>query len=64
MLENRCVVIVGLKVPWAERRSKQSVLKVINPEYSESNAKAEAPIYWPPNEKSLLIVKDPDAMKD
>ena len=41
-----------LRVPWTARRSNQSILKEINPEYSDSDAKAEAPIYWPPNEKS------------
>ena len=29
-----------------------------------TNAKAEAPILWPPNAKSWLIGKDPDAGKD
>ena len=28
------------------------------------NAEAEAPILWPPDGKSQLIVKDPDAGKD
>ena len=29
-----------------------------------SDAEAEAPILWPPNAKSQLIRKDPDAGKD
>ena len=29
-----------------------------------ADAKAEAPILWPPDEKSQLIGKDPDAGKD
>ena len=29
-----------------------------------TNAEAEAPIHWPPDEKSWLIRKDPDAGKD
>jgi len=29
-----------------------------------TDAKAEAPILWPPDEKSLLFHKDPDAGKD
>ena len=29
-----------------------------------TDAKAEAPILWPPDEKSWLIEKDPDAGKD
>ena len=39
----------------------------INPEYSfneRTDAEAEAPIVWPPDEKSQLIGKDPDAGKD
>ena len=61
-----------LKVPWTARRSNQSILKEINPEYSlEENqswtftdAEAEAPILWPPNAKNWLIGKDPYAGKD
>ena len=29
-----------------------------------TNAKVEAPIFWPPDVKSWLIGKDPDARKD
>ena len=29
-----------------------------------TDAEAETPILWPPDVKSLLIVKDPDAGKD
>ena len=29
-----------------------------------TNAEAEAPILWPPDEKRRVIVKDPDAGKD
>ena len=29
-----------------------------------TDAKAEAPILWPPNAKNCLIGKDPDAGKD
>ena len=39
-----------------------SILKEINPEYSL--AEAEALILWPPDAKSWLIEKDPDAGKD
>ena len=54
-----------LRVPWTRRRSNQPVLKEINPEYSlEGHAEAETPILWPPNAKSWLIRKDPDARKD
>ena len=50
-----------LRVPWTARRSNQSILKEINPEYS---LEGEAPILWPPDVKSRLIGKDPDARKD
>ena len=53
-----------LRVPWTERRSNQSILKEINPEYSLKGLNAEAPIPWPPDAKSRLIGKDPDAGKD
>ena len=39
-----------LRVPWTARRSNQSVLTEINPEYSD--VEAEAPILWPPDAKS------------
>ena len=53
-----------LRVPWTARRSNQSILKEINPEYSFGRTDAEAPILWPPNSNNLLIGKDPDAGKD
>ena len=31
---------------------------------TEADAEAEAPILWPPNSKSQLIGKDPDAGKE
>ena len=48
-----------LKVPWTARRSNQSILKEINPEYSLEGLmlEAEAPILWPPDKKSQLIGK-------
>ena len=46
-----------LESPWTARKSNQSILKEINPE-------TEAPILWPPDSKSQLIGKDPDAGKD
>ena len=48
-----------LRVPWTARRSNQSILKEITPEYS-----LEAPIPWTPDVKKQLIRKDPDAGKD
>ena len=54
-----------LKVPWTARRSNQSILKEISPEYSlEGLMETESPILWPPDAKSRLIRKDPDAGKD
>ena len=45
-------------------RSIQSILKEINSEYSNGRTDAEAPILWPPDVKSQLIGKDPDAGKN
>ena len=50
-----------LRVPWTARRSNQSILKEISPGCS---LEAETPILWPPNMKSWLIGKDPDAGRD
>ena len=42
-----------LENPWAARRSHQSILKEINPEYSgRTDAGAEAPLLWPPDAKN------------
>ena len=41
-----------LRVLWTARRSNQSTLKEINPEYAE----AETLILWPPDVKNKLIV--------
>ena len=40
-----------LRVPWTARRSNQSILKKISPWVftGRTDAKAEAPILWPPN---------------
>ena len=32
--------------------------------FGRTDAEAEAPILWPPDEKRRLIVKDPDAGRD
>ena len=55
-----------LRVPWTARRSNQSILKEISVEYSLKGheAEAETPILWPPDAKSWVIWKDPDAGKD
>ena len=36
-----------LSVPWTARRSNQSILKEINPEYSRIDAEAVTPTLWP-----------------
>ena len=55
-----------LRVPWTARRSNQSILKEISPEYSLEGLmlKLKLPILWPPDAKSWLIWKDLDAGKD
>ena len=55
-----------LRVPWITRRSNQSILKEISPEYSLKGLmlKLKLPILWPPDAKNSLIWKDPDAGKD
>ena len=54
-----------LSVPWTARRSNQSILK--NQPWiltARTDAEAETPIVWLPDEKNWLIGKDPDAGKD
>ena len=56
-----------LRVPWTARRSNQSILKEISPAWvfiGRTDVEAETPILWPPDAKSWLIWKDPDAGKD
>ena len=55
-----------LRVPWTARRSNQSILEGLNPEYSLEGlmAEAETPILWPPDVKNWLVGKYPDAGKD
>ena len=51
-----------LRVPWTARRSNQSILKDISPEFiGRTDVEAETPILWPPDAKNRLIGKDPDA---
>jgi len=53
------------RVRWTARSSNQSILKEINPDILWRIVfEAEAPILWPPDVKSWLIWKDPDAGKD
>ena len=64
MLLNYCVG-EDLRVPWTARRSNQSILKEISPEYSLEGLMLRLnPIIWPPDVKNWLIGKDPDAGKD
>ena len=56
-----------LRIPWTDCK----VIKPVNPKGNQSwmfigrtDVKAETPILWPPDAKSWLIWKDPDAGKD
>ena len=60
-----------MRVPWTARTANQSILKEIDPDFlgkdcfiGRTDAEAEASILWPPDAKSQLIGKDPDAGKD
>ena len=56
-----------LRVPWTARRSNQSILKKINPEYSLEGLILMLKLQCLGHlmqEKSQLIGKDPDAWKD
>ena len=54
-----------LRVPWTARRYNQSILKEISPGCSLVGLMLKLkPIFWPPDVKSWLIWKDPDAGKD
>ena len=55
-----------LRVPWTARRSKQSILKEISPEYSLKGLmlKLKLQYFGPPDVKNRFIGKDPDAEKD
>ena len=51
--------------------AKSAEIKLVNPKGNQpwifigrTDAEAEAPILWPPDAKSWLIGKDPDAGKD
>ena len=54
-----------LRVPWTARRANQSILKEISPEYSLEGLMLKLKLqYWPPDTKSWLIWKAPDAGKE
>ena len=48
-----------MRVPWTARRSNQSILKEIGPEYSLEGLmlKLKLPIFWPPIAKTDLLEK-------
>ena len=50
-----------LRVPWTSRRSNQSILKEINPEYSLQGLMLRLQNFWPPDAKGWLSGKDSDA---
>ena len=54
-----------LRVPWTARRSNQSILKEISPEYSLEGLMLKLKLQYsgPPDAKNWLIWKDPDAGK-
>ena len=53
----------SLRVSWIARRSNQSILKDISPEYSLEGLTLKLKL-WPSDVKTQLIGKDPDAGKD
>ena len=55
-----------LRVPWTARGSNQSILKEISSEYSLEGLMLRLKFQYigPPDEKSWLIRKDPEADKD
>ena len=54
-----------LRVPRTARRSNQSILKDISPEYSLEGLMLKLNLqYWPPDGKNQLVGKDPDLGKD
>ena len=56
-----------LRVLWTARRSNQSILKEISPEYSLEGLMLKLklhPVLWPPDAKNWLITKDPHVGQD
>ena len=54
-----------LRVPWTARRSNQSILKEINPEYSLEELMLKLKLqYFRHSLEDRLTGKDPDAWKD
>ena len=63
-----CGVGELLRIPWTARRSNQSILKEISPDFFFQifigRPDSEAPILWPPDVTSQVIGKDSDDGKD
>ena len=64
--QGRAWLVLGWESPWGCKE-----IQPVHPKGNQSwifigktNAEAEAPILWPPDAKSWLIRKDPDAGKD
>ena len=57
-------LLVQEEVPWTARRSNQSILKEINPEFSLEGRVLKLQYFGHPDAKSRLTGKDPDAGKD
>ena len=53
-----------LRVPWTARKSNQSILKEISPEYSLEGLMLKLQIFWLPDAKNGFSGKDPDTGKD
>ena len=69
MLNNICFQTVVLRkllrVPWIARKSSQSILKEINPEYSLEGLMLKLKLqYWPMTWRDQLIGKEAHAGKD
>ena len=69
VLKNWCFVNYGLgedlRVPWTARRSSQSILKEINPEFSLEGLMLKLKLqYCGHLMRKTLLRKDPDARKD
>ena len=54
-----------LRIPWRAKRSSQSILKEISPEYSLEGLMLKLKLQiWPPDRKNWLTGKDYDARRD
>ena len=60
MVLEKTLECLGHQGDQTSQSQRKSVLNI----HSRTNAKAEAPILWPPDVNSQLTGKDPDAGKD